>query len=218
MGRTTLYRCDIFSNDATERERLTIDANNNIITNFRVNIMPDLTKITDFLEKIFPSLGKICDQFYQIFIQIPTTDINLYIGYLSKFELLSKIVSIYSLFSKANTITENGLLGNLGTFITTYNQYFGLYQSQPRPSNTELLAQSKQVLDSITAISNDPAMTLYDDIVQQFPIIQTVDNIEDIVNYFTPLDNQQTFERKIFNLQFKDGYTKNKKLIAFLAN
>ena len=214
-GRTTLYRCDIFSNDATERERLTIDANNNIITNFRVNIMPDLTKITDFLEKIFPSLGKICDQFYQIFIQIPTTDINLYIGYLSKFELLSKIVSIYSLFSKANTITENGLLGNLGTFITTYNQYFGLYQSQPRPSNTELLAQSKQVLDSITAISNDPAMTLYDDIVQQFPIIQTVDNIEDIVNYFTPLDNQQTFERKIFNLQFKDGYTKNKKLIAF---
>ena len=213
-GRTTLYRCDIFSNDATERERLTIDANNNIINNFRENIVPDLTKITDFLEKIFPSLGKICDQLYEIFTQIPTTDNNKYIEYLSKFELLSKIISIYSLFIKANTITESGLLEKLEIFINTYNQYFGLYQLQPRPSNTELLAQSKEVLGSITAISNDPAMTLYDDIVQQFPIIQTVDNIEDIVDYFTPLDNPQTFERKIFNLKFENGLTKNKKLVA----
>lgn len=214
-GRTTLYRSNIFSVDEGQRKILTIYANNNIIKNFRANIIPDLEKITDFLEKIFPSLGIICDQFYQIFTQIPTTGINIYIGYLSKFELLSKIVSIYSLFSKATTITEDGLLGNLGIFISTYNQY------QIEPSDTELLAQSNEllaqsntILSIISNISNDPAMTLYDDIIQQFPIIQTVDNIEDIVNYFAPLNDPQTFERKIFNLQFKDGLTKNKKLIA----
>jgi len=217
-GRTTLYRSDIFSINEAQRERLTLAANNNIITNFRVNIIPDLTKITSFLEKIFPSLGKICDQFYEIFRQIPTTDNNLYIGYLSKFELLSKIISIYSLFIKANTITENGLLEKLGTFINTFNEYSGLYQEANRPSDTGLLDQSKSILSIISEISNDPAMTLYDDIVQQFPIIQTVDNIEDIVDYFTPLNVTElgtgTFERKIFNLQFKDGFTKKKKLVA----
>lgn len=55
-GRTILYRCDIFSIDATEREKLTIKSNNNIINNFRVNIIPDLIKINDFLEKYFPLL------------------------------------------------------------------------------------------------------------------------------------------------------------------
>ena len=182
-GRTTLYRSNIFSVDEGQRKILTIYANNNIIKNFRANIIPDLEKITDFLEKIFPSLGIICDQFYQIFTQIPTTD---NIGYLSKFELLSKIINIYILFNKANEFTEDGLLEKLGTFITTYEQYNVIVINPP--SNTVLLAKSIEVLNSITAISNDPAMTLYDDIVQQFPIIQTVDNIEDIVNYFTPLN------------------------------
>jgi hypothetical protein len=213
-GRTTLYRCDIFSNDAGERERLTITSNNNIINNFKANVIPDLEKITDFLEKIFPSLGIICDQFHQIFTQIPTTD---NIGYLSKFELLSKIINIYILFTKANEFTEDGLLQKLGKFITTYEKYNVIVFNPP--SNTVLLAKSREVLDSITAISNDPAMTLYDDIVQQFPIIQTVDNIEDIVNYFTPLNvttelRTGTFERKIFNLKFVNGLTKNKKLVA----
>jgi hypothetical protein len=213
-GRTTLYRSDIFSVDEGQRKKFTLIANNNIIKNFRENIIPDLTKITSFLEKVFPSLGTLCDQFYQIFMQIPITDNNLYIGYLSKFELLSKIISIYSLFSKANTITEAGLLGNLQIFINTFNEYLNISQLQPRPSDTELLAQSNTILSIISNISNDPAMTLYDDIIQQFPIIQTVDNIEDIVDYFTPLEDQGTFERKIFNLKFRDGLTKNKKLVA----
>ena len=139
-------------------------------------------------------------------MQIPITDNNLYIGYLSKFELLSKIISIYSLFSKANTITEAGLLGNLQIFINTFNEYLNISQLQPRPSDTELLAQSNTILSIISNISNDPAMTLYDDIIQQFPIIQTVDNIEDIVDYFTPLEDQGTFERKIFNLKFRKHY------------
>ena len=227
-GRTTLYRSDNFSVDENARMVSTLKNNNDIINDFLKSIVPDLQKITFFLQYIGPSLHQL---FYDFLGVYNTDDVgnDPYIYLLSKFELLSKMIIINNLMNKVAAITGQELITLLGEFsinITLFNQY---YPSNPDPNtqieigdqNTEnptLLQLSFKILDIISQISNHPSKSLYDDVIGYFPIIQTIDptqeNITSLQGFFTKIDST-TFDRKIFNLKFKNGLTQNRKLVAF---
>jgi hypothetical protein len=227
-GRTTLYRSDNFSVDESARMVSTLNKNNDIINDFFKSVVPDLQKITFFLQYIGPSLHQLFYDFLQVYNNNGGED-DPYIWILSKFELLSKMIIINNLMNKVPAITGQELITLLGVFINYFNLFNQYYRSNPDPNtqieigdqNTEkptLLQLSFQILDIISKISNHPSNSLYDDVIGYFPIIQTIDftqeNITSLQGFFTKIDST-TFDRKIFNLKFKNGLTQNRKLVAF---